>query len=51
MRKVTVIPETKRLVAQGGALISDLDQAAAEYGLATGSTPILSVCNRSEWNC
>ena len=37
MRKVTVVPEKKLLVAQGGALISDLDQAAAEYGLATGT--------------
>jgi hypothetical protein len=37
MRKVTAIPEKKLLVAQGGALISDLDQAAAEHGLATGS--------------
>ena len=36
MRKVTVDPEKKQLIAQGGALISDLDQAAAEYGLATG---------------
>lgn len=36
MRKVTVVPEKKLLVVQGGALISDLDQAAAEYGLATG---------------
>jgi hypothetical protein len=36
MRKFTAVPETKRLVAQGGALISDLDQAAAKVGLATG---------------
>jgi FAD/FMN-containing dehydrogenase len=39
MRKVTVVPEKKYLIAQGGALISDLDQAAAEYGLATGTLP------------
>ena len=39
MRKVTVDPEKKVLIAQGGALISDLDQAAAEYGLSTGSLP------------
>lgn len=39
MRNVMVIPDKKLLVAQGGGLISDLDQAAAEYGLATGSIP------------
>lgn len=36
MRKVVAIPETKRIIAQGGALISDLDQSGAEQGLATG---------------
>jgi hypothetical protein len=36
MQKVTVVPETKQIIAQGGALISDLDQGAAEHGLATG---------------
>jgi hypothetical protein len=36
MRKVTVVPEKKQLIAQGGALIMDLDKAAAEYGLAAG---------------
>jgi FAD/FMN-containing dehydrogenase len=40
MRKVKVIPEKKLLVAQGGALIADLDEAAAEYGLATGTNPL-----------
>jgi len=37
MRKVRADPNKKLLFAQGGALISDLDEAAAEYGLATGS--------------
>jgi hypothetical protein len=37
MRKVRADPDKKLLFAQGGALISDLDEAAAEYGLATGS--------------
>jgi len=40
MRKVKVIPEKKLLVAQGGTLIADLDEAATEYGLATGSNPL-----------
>jgi FAD binding domain len=40
MRGITVIPEKKIVIAQGGALISDLDQAAAEYGLATGILPL-----------
>ena len=39
MRKVRADPDKKLLFAQGGALISDLDEAAAEYGLATGSFP------------
>ena len=50
MRKVTVIPEKKLLVAQGGALIFDLDQAAAEYGLATGTHPQSFFTNSSEWD-
>jgi hypothetical protein len=37
MRKVRADPNKKLLFTQGGALISDLDEAAAEYGLATGS--------------
>ena len=37
MRRVRADPDKRLLFAQGGALISDLDEAAAEYGLATSS--------------
>lgn len=50
MRKVTAIPEKKQLVAQGGALISDLDRAAAEYHLATGPNLLISFLIFSQWN-
>ena len=50
MRKVTAIPEKKQLVAQGGALISDLDRAAAEYHLATGPNLLISSLIFSQWN-
>jgi hypothetical protein len=43
MRKVTVIPEKKLLLVQGGALIANLDQGAAEYGLATGTSPMFQI--------
>ncbi|KAL1979884.1 hypothetical protein VTN96DRAFT_5018 [Rasamsonia emersonii] len=35
MRQVTVDPEKKIIVAQGGALWGDVDDAAAQHGLAT----------------
>ncbi|MFB6719091.1 FAD-binding oxidoreductase [Kribbella sp. NPDC056345] len=34
LNKITVDPETKRASVGGGALLSDLDAATAEYGLA-----------------
>jgi hypothetical protein len=43
MRNVTVIPEKKLLLIQGGALIADLDQAAAKYGLATGTSSMSQI--------
>jgi FAD/FMN-containing dehydrogenase len=35
MRNVTVDPEAKTIVAEGGTLWEDVDVAAAKYGLAT----------------
>jgi FAD/FMN-containing dehydrogenase len=35
MRKVEVDPAQKIITAQGGALWADVDEAAAEHGLAT----------------
>lgn len=35
MRAVTVDPSTKTIIVQGGALWVDVDEAAAEHGLAT----------------
>jgi FAD/FMN-containing dehydrogenase len=40
MRKVTVDPSQNVITAQGGCLITDVDHAAADLGLAFGWLPL-----------
>ena len=43
MRKVKVDTKTNTIIAQGGCLWIDVDQAAADHGLATGYLVIMVI--------
>ena len=43
MRKVKVDTSKNIIIAQGGALWADVDTAAAEHGLATGTIFIITI--------